>query len=236
MSMPIRRLGGALPITLLSVALAACGGSTPTPAATPAPAQVTPAPASQAPETSPAASADAPAASLALTGRIEVAEHGFAVTLPEGWTRVDLKAGDLDAIMKAAGNVDPALAEQYSAQIQAMLGTGLAVFAFGPDPTSGTNLNVIALPGGGMSLDLLEQLNTAQIEALAGGNVDVERVMLKGGEAIHYRYEMTAAGMPAGTSIDQYLMLAGQNQLIVTATNATEAEAKAIADSVEILD
>jgi len=42
--------------------------------------------------------------------------------------------------------------------------------------------------------------------------------------------------MPAGTSIDQYLMLAGQNQLIVTATNATEAEAKAIADSVEVLD
>jgi len=236
MSMPIRRLGGALSITLLSVALAACGGSTPTTAATPVPAPVTPAPASQAPETSPAASADAPGPSLALTGRIEVAEHGFAVTLPEGWTRVDLKAGDLDAIMKAAGTVDPALAEQYSAQIQAMLGTGLAVFAFGPDPTSGTNLNVIALPGGGMSLDLLEQLNTAQIEALAGGNVNVERVTLPGGEAIHYRYEMTAAGMPAGTSIDQYLMLAGQNQLIVTATNATEAEAKAIADSVEVLD
>jgi len=236
MSMPMRRLGGALSITLLTVALAACGGSTPTTAATPVPAPVTPAPASQAPDTSPAASADAPGPSLALTGRIEVAEHGFAVTLPDGWTRVDLKAADLDAIMKAAGNVDPALAEQYSAQIQAMLGTGLAVFAFGPDPTSGTNLNVIALPGGGMSLDLLEQLNTAQIEALAGGNVEVERVKLPGGDAIHYRYEMTAAGMPAGTSIDQYLMLAGQNQLIVTATNATEAEAKAIADSVEVLD
>ena len=236
MSMPIRRLGGVLSITLLSVALAACGGSTPSTAATQVPAQVTQAPASQAPETSPAASAVAPGPSLALTGRIEVAEHGFAVTLPDGWTRVDLKAADLDAIMKAAGNVDPALAEQYSAQIQAMLGTGLAVFAFGPDPTSGTNLNVIALPGGGLSLDLLEQLNTAQIEALAGGSVDVERVKLPGGDAIHYRYEMTAAGMPAGTSIDQYLMLAGQNQLIVTATNATEAEAKAIADSVEVLD
>ena len=237
MSIPIRRLGGALSITLLAVALAACGGSTPSTAATAVPpAQATPAPASQAPETSPAASADAPGPSLALTGRIEVAEHGFAVTLPDGWTRVDLKAADLEAIMKAAGNVDPALAEQYSAQIQAMLGTGLAVFAFGPDPTSGTNLNVIALPGGGMSLDLLEQLNSAQIKALAGDNLDVERVTLPAGEAIHYRYAMTGAGMPAGTSIDQYLMLAGQNQLIVTATNATEAEAKAIADSVEVLD
>ena len=30
---------------------------------------------------------------LATTGRIEVADKGFALTLPDGWTRVDVTAG-----------------------------------------------------------------------------------------------------------------------------------------------
>jgi hypothetical protein len=238
MTMPIRRLGGAFSISLLAITLVACGGSTPTTAVTPEPAaQVTPPPPSVAPDASaPAGSSGVPGASLATTGRIEVVDKGFALTLPDGWTRVDLAQGDLDAMIEAAGNVDPALAAQYSAQIKAMLGAGLAVFAFGPDPASGTNLNVIALPGAGLSLDLLEQLNKSQIEAIAGNDVQVERVTLPAGEAVHYRYEITSTGLPAGTSIDQYLLLAGENQLVVTATNATEAEAQAIANSVEILD
>ena len=186
MTHPDRRLGGALTITAISILLAACGGTTPSAALTASPA--TPAPASVEPSTpaeaSPSAgSAASPGSSLATTGRIEVADKGFAITLPDGWTRVDLTSGDLEAMVEAAGNIDPAIAEQYAAQIQAMLGTGLAVFAFGPDPASGTGLNVIALPGAGMSLDLLEQLNTSQIEALAGGDVDVERVTLPAGEA-----------------------------------------------------
>lgn len=237
-----RRLGGALAITLLSSALVACGGATasatltagsPSPVTTPAP--------SVAPETSPSTSpsADAgatPGASMATTGRIEVPEHKIALTLPDGWTRVDLSAGDMDAIMEAAGNVDPALAQQYSAQIQALIASGLAVFAFGPDPAAGTNLNVMAIPGAGLSLDLLEQMNSAQIKALAGDDVVTERITLPAGDAVHYRYELTAQGMPAGTSIDQYLMVAGSKQLVVTVTNASTAEATAIANSIEVLD
>jgi hypothetical protein len=237
MTTPVRRLGAALSITLLSVALAACGGSTPAATATAAPpVQATPAPASLAPSTSPAASAGVPGASLATTGRIEVPDHGFALTLPDGWTRINLAEGDLAAIMEAAGDVNPEFAEKYAAQIQAMMATGLAVFALGPDPDSGTNLNVVALPGAGLSLDLLEQINTAQIEALAGDEVDVERVTLPAGEAIHYRYELTTTGLPAGTSVDQYLMVAGTNQLVVTVSNASEADASAIANSIEVLD
>ena len=241
MTDPMRRLGGALAITLLSITLAACGGSTPSAAATAAPTTVaSQPPASVAPEAtptgSPTASAAAPGASLATTGRIEVPDKGFAVTLPDGWTRINLGEGDLKAMLEASGNLDPAVAEQYAAQIQAVAAAGLAVFALGPNPGGGTTLQVLAIPGMGMSLDLLEQINTAQVEALAGTGVEAERVTLPAGEALHYRYELNAAGAPAGTSVDQYLVLAGDNQLVVSVSNASEAEAEAIAESIEVLD
>lgn len=243
MTTPVRRLGGALSISALAVALAACGGATasatptadPTPLSTPAPASV--APATSPPATSsPAASAAAPGASLATTGRIEVADKGFALTLPDGWTRINLAEGDLEAMLEAAGGMDNAFAQQYAAQIKAMAASGLSVFALGPNPMDGTTLNVLALPSMGMSLDLLEQINTAQIKALAGEGVTAERVTLPAGDALHYRYELTTAGAPAGTSVDQYLVLTGENQLVVSVSNATAAEAKAIADSIETLD
>jgi hypothetical protein len=237
MTMPVRRLGGAISISVLAISLAACGGATPSPTVTATPVQVTPAPASVAPATpSPAASAGVPGASLATTGRIEVADKGFALTLPDGWTRINLNEGDMAAMLEAAGNLDPAFAEQYSAQLQAMAATGVSVFALGPNPASGTTLNVIALPGAGMSLDLLEQINTAQVKALAGTDVDAERVTLPAGEAVHYRYEMNMAGAPAGMSIDQYLLLTGSNQIVISVSNATASDAEAIANSVEVLD
>lgn len=238
MTMSIRRLGGAISITMLSIALAGCGGSTPTVTAAP-PAQVTPAPTSDVPsapvipDTSPAASAAA-GGGLATTGRIAVTDKGYALTLPDGWKRIDVSQTDLTAMMEAAGVADPALAEQYKGQIQAMLAAGLSFFALGPEGKS--NLNVLALPGTGMSLDLLEQLNTGQIKALAGDSVNVERVTLPAGESIHYRYAITGQGTGTGASIDQYLLLAGDTQLVVTATNASEAEATAIANSIELLN
>src|SRR5687768_11414921 len=144
MTDPMRRVGGALTITLLSITLAACGGATPSAAGTAGPASQPPA--SVAPEASPTgsptASAAGPGASLATTGRIEVADKGFAVTLPNGWTRINLGEGDLKAMLEASGNLDSAFAEQYAAQIQAMAASGLAVFALGPNPSGGTSLNV----------------------------------------------------------------------------------------------
>jgi hypothetical protein len=237
---PIRRLGGALTISVLAITLVACGGTTPSGAATASPAgAATPAPASETPsapgEASPSEAAEAtPGGSLATTGRIEVADKGFAVTLPDGWTRVDVTEEAIAAAI-AASELDPALAAQYSAQIKALLGAGLAVFAFGPDPTAGTQLTVLALPSMGMSLDLLEQVNEAQLESLAQGDIQTERITLPAGEAIHYRYSLGGEGTPSAT-LDQYFILAGDNQLVVTATNATEADAAAIANSVENLD
>jgi hypothetical protein len=238
MTFQTRRLGGALSITLLAIALAACGGSTPSASVGPV-TEVTPAPASVEPAGSPVASPSAagaatPGASLATTGRIEVADKGFALTLPDGWTRVDVTPEALEAAM-AASELDPELAAQYSAQIKALLGTGLSIFAFGPDPSVGTQVTVLALPGMGLSLDLLDQINQTQLQQLAEGDIVSERVTLPAGDAIHYRYALGTEGTASAT-LDQYFILAGTNQLVLTATNATAEDATAIANSVEVLD
>ena len=240
MTIHMRRLVGALSITLLAVSLAACGGSTPSTAVAPTTDLVTPAPGSVAPASvAPAASPSAgtvatPAGSLATTGRIVVADKGFAVTLPDGWTRVDISPEALEAAM-AASELNPALAAQYEAQIKSLLGTGLSIFAFGPDPTAGTQVTVLALPGMGLSLDLLDQINRSQLESLAEGDIVSERVKLPAGDAIHYRYSLGVEGT-GGATLDQYFVLAGANQLVVTATNASEADAAAIANSIEVVD
>jgi hypothetical protein len=231
------RLRGALSITLLSIALAACGGSTPSaPTVTVDPVTgATPVPTSGELDASPTAGGAAtPAGNLATTGRIVVADKGFAVTLPDGWTRVDVTPEALEAAMEAS-DLDPALAAQYDAQIKSLLGTGLSIFAFGPDPSKGTQVTVLALPGMGLSLDLLDQINSSQLENLAQGDVVSERITLPAGDAIHYRYALGVEGA-GGATLDQYFILAGSNQLVVTATNADEADAKAIANSIEVVN
>ena len=234
MTISKRSLGGALTITLLAGVLAACGGSTPTTAATTQPAAgVTPPPASVTPSEG-APSAGAGGGGLPTSGRIEVADKGFAITLPNGWTRVDVTGGDLAAAM-AAANMDPALAQQYAAQISAMAASGIALFALGPDPSAGQQLNVLAVPGAGMSLDLLEQINTAALQTMSEGNLQSERVTLASGEAVHFHYAVAVEGVTS-PAVDQYFLLAGSNQLIVTVTNSSAADAQAIANSIEVLN
>lgn len=243
MTATARRLGGPLTLLVLAATIAACGGSTasvvpseaaPTQAATQAPTQAPTEAPTQAPTEAPTDTAT-PGASLATTGRIVVADKGFAVTLPNGYTRVDLSAGDLEAILAAAGELDPALAQAYSDQIAALVGAGLVIFAFGPDATTGTNVNVLALPAMGVSLDLIEQLNTSQLEQLAQGEVDVERVQLPAGESVHFRYAV-ADGAQGTVEIDQYLVLVGDNQVFLTVTSGAPGDAQAMAESIEVLD
>jgi hypothetical protein len=224
-------------VALLTFVAAACGGS---PAASASATSAEPAAtASSAPSAEPSASVAASAsptavASVATTGRIVVPEHRFAVTLPEGWTRVDLRAQDVDAMLDAAGSMNPDLAELYSQQIRAMAAQGLVVFAFGPDAQLGSNLNILSTPSLGLSLDFLEQANLAQLKTLTKGEIASERVQLPAGEAIHLRYSMSAGtGMPA-PSIEQYFLLNGDKQLVVSITNASEADADAISRSIEL--
>jgi hypothetical protein len=224
-------------VALLTIVAAACGGSpaVPNPTSTSQPA----APASTAPSSEPSPSVPATAsasaaASVATTGRIVVPEHRFSVTLPEGWTRIDLGAQDIDAMLNAAGSMNPDLADLYSQQIRAMAAQGLVVFAFGPDAGMGSNLNILSTPSMGLSLDFLEQANLAQLKALTNGEIASERVQLPAGEAIHLSYSMSAGtGMPA-SSIEQYFLLNGDKQLVVSITNASKADADAISRSIEL--
>lgn len=227
-------------IALLAVLVTACGGAAgsaspgttavPTTAAPASVAPATAAPASDAPSATPAATAGA---SLATSGRVEVADKGFAVTLPDGWTRIDLTSGDLEAILEAAGGFNEELAALQSEQLKQLVKGGLVVFAFGPDAQ--TNLNIMSLPSGGLSLDLLEQVNKAQVTQLADGEVIADRIELPAGEAIHFRYAVQGQG-DQRPSIEQFLMLVGDQQLVVSVTSGSEADARTIAESIETLD
>src|SRR4051812_48801483 len=103
-----------------------------------------------------------------------------------------------------------------------MLATGLVLFAFGPDPSQGTNVNILVAPSFGVSLDLLEQANLAQIKGMADGEVTSERVTLPAGQAIHMQYAIAAAGQ-ASPSIEQYYLVTDESQYIVSVTNADAA-------------
>ena len=232
-----------LGVGAVALVAAACG-ATPAASTPAAPSTSSATTASSAPSVAPSSSASASAsaaasasagASVATTGRIVIPDHDFAVTLPNGWTRIDLAAQDIDALIEAAGAQNPQLAQSYTQQIRAMAAQGLVLFAFGPDMTSGTNLNVLSTPNMGLSLDFLEQANLAQVKALANGAVTSERVQLPAGEALHLRYALsTATGAPSPT-IEQYMLINGDKQLVVSLTNTSEAEASAIAQSIELL-
>ena len=232
-----RRLFGGLASSFLAVSLAACGGTAAPATQAPASSAPTSAPVTSPPSATPAATPFPTAgASLATTGRIEFADKKFAVTLPDGWTRIDVSANDLDALLAAAGASNPALADAYSAQIKAMLAAGLVLFAFGPDPSQGTNVNILVTPSFGVSLDLLEQANLAQIKPLADGEITTERVALPAGPAVHLRYAIAAAGQPVSPSIDQYFLVTDSAQYIVSVTNGEAGDAAAMAQSIELLD
>jgi hypothetical protein len=212
-----RRLCAVLGVPLLAVALLGCGGTTATGAlvATPVPtAAATPMPsvaATQAP-------AETPGASIATTGRIEFADKGFAVTLPDGWTRIDLQSSDLDAMLGAAGAANPELAQAYSAQIKAMLASGLVLFAFG------------------VSMDLLEQASVTQLKSVADGEISSGRVTLPAGEALHLQYAVKSGNLPTSPVVEQYVLVTDSSQYILSVTNGAKGEAAAIAQSIELLD
>jgi len=116
-----------------------------------------------------------------------------------------------------------------------LLASGLVLFAFGPNPMAGTNVNILVVPSFGVSMDLLEQATQAQLASVAQGEIAPERITVPAGEALHLTYAVAAAGVPTPPTVDQYVVMTDKSQLIVSVTNAGPGEASAIAQSLELL-
>jgi hypothetical protein len=233
--------------------VAACGGSTATTASS-TPEPVTAAPTEQAtpepvatvePSTEPSA-----AASFATTGRIVDAENGFAITLPEGWQRLSLTEEDLDLFFRTGVEMmSPEAAGLLEGQVRSMLTSGIKFFAMdmeGLASGAANNLNVIATPSGGVSIDLLEQIVVGQLEATfpdLEGDIESERVTLPAGDALHISYSVDTDA-PDGTKLDltihQFLVEGDGTAYYVTVTGPSTdefaAQALEIAESLELVN
>jgi hypothetical protein len=100
---------------------------------------------------------------------------------------------------------------------------------------AGTNVNILVAPSFGVSLDLLEQASVAQVKAIATSGVSSDRVTLPAGQALHLTYALASGNLPTAASVEQYVLVANQQQYVVSVTNAKAGEAAAIASSIELL-
>jgi hypothetical protein len=223
-----RRVGPALGLILATLIVAACGSGAPAATTPPSSAPATPAPAiTAAPRPSVAASVTpSAAANLPRSGRIEVASAGYGLTLPDNWFRVDLTRADLEAFAKAgSSSLGPGMTDQLADQLTSLVASGISLFAYrfaDAEAGLGTNLNVIVLPALGMDLDTLERLNLGQLQGIVGQGVTIghARETLPAGQAVRLAYTVPGSANTGGQSVSliQHLVLAGQQQLILTCT------------------
>src|SRR4029077_15909484 len=157
---------------------------------------------------------------------IELAGQGYAVTLPKNWFRVDLTKEDVEAFIKAgSGSLGPGMTDQLSAQMSALVSSGISLFAYrfaDANSVIGTNLNVIVLPSMGLDLDTLESLNINQLQGIVGKDVKIDhtRETLPGGEGLRIAYAIPASARTNGQLVGlvQHLVVGPDKQLILTCT------------------
>jgi hypothetical protein len=232
-----------------AVILVGCGSSTPTPTASPvATAPAAPSPTAEAPTTAaPSTPADV-GGPVGTTGRIVDESAGFAVTLPDGWRRLDLTAEDREAIIGAgAENLSPEARTLLEGQLESLVASGLTFFAI--DEVNATdqfvpNINILASPTGGLTLDMLTQATVGQLQVAfptMEGELVQEQVTLPSGEATHLSYSLPAGSAGAiDLTFEQYLVVADGTAFIMTVTGqdpgTTAAAGEAVAGSFELLD
>jgi hypothetical protein len=208
------------------------GAATPgaaTPSATPTarPTTSTPVPATPIPTPVAATASPTTTDDLAVTGRVVIGDHGYAVTLPDGWLRVDLDEEFMAAFAEALGSDEMAdFVAIFGDQLEAMFTAGVSLVAFREEDLFGefaTNVNVLTMPAGGMSMNALETLNVRQIGSLPGVNQEVnsERVALPAGEALRLTYAFVGEG-DDGYRVEQYLFLADRTQYWLTVSAALD--------------
>jgi glucose/arabinose dehydrogenase len=231
-------------VMALAVALAACGATAespaPTQAATPAPTIApTPAPTPVATAAPTPAATASPSSTAGRTGRIEVPESGFAVTLPDGWVELPLDAKQIEDLV---ANLPPGVVEdELAAQLPSLVAAGVKLWAFAVTPDSaGSNLNVIVQPGQ-VPVSLLASLAEVSLGSVPGiqDQPKVETVTVDGVDAVLVTYGLSPDGGATVTSGSQIYASTGGKLYIFTVTIGNDdgsADATRVLDSIEFLD
>jgi hypothetical protein len=226
-------------LALVGLILAGCGPANPSVAPSIVP--------SAAPSVASSVSASGPstpAASLPTTGRIALADKGFAITLPDGWTRIDLGPDAVKDLMDAGASALPKdMQDVLGGQVGQMAASGVALFALrqpGGNVAAGTTLNVLSLPSLGVPIDTIESLIVTQIKGVAGPDTQVTTARVQGpaGEFLRLTYDLKAGDVSIGTV--QYLFAGPTKQYVISCgtpgpISAIQAECEAIATTLEIL-
>lgn len=228
---------------VLALSAAACGGSTaasPSAVASAATPTLAPPP-SAAPSAAPSSAAPnaSPAASLAATGHIVVAEHGFALTLPDGWESLPVDAARLKAFIEAlpAGSQ---LRSVLEGQATATIQQAIAFWAFDVRPENAVtgfarNINIIVQPPTSMDLRTIQAAAQASLEALDAIRKPVKSsiVKLPAGEALKLEYvvDVAAAGAkPTAVAGTQYYIQLPKSTLIVSFSSDLASQPSAATD------
>ena len=232
---------------VLALTAAACGGSTaasPSAVASAATPTLAPPPSaapSDAPTTAPPSAAPnpSPAASLAATGHIVVAEHGFALTLPDGWESLPVDAAKLQAFI-AALPAGSQLRSVLEGQAASTIQQAIAFWAFDVRPEHAAtgfarNINIIVQPATTMDLATIQAAARASLEALAAIRKPVKSsiVKLPAGEALKLEYivDVAVAGAKS-TSVagTQYYIQLPKSTLIVSFSSDLASQPSAATD------
>jgi hypothetical protein len=221
-----------------------CGGTTaspsPSPSATPTP---TPTVVASAAPSASASAAATPAASQPTTGRIELPDKGFAVTLPDGWQSFPVDPVALQKMADALGT-KTGIGQSLQRAIDTGQTAALSFWAFDmADAAPGSrNVTVLTQPAANIPLSLVESAVKGQIAAIGGvGEIESKTVTLPAGEALRLTYTLTvpnAAGDEIKTSQALYWIQTDKRTIVITGTGpdaATDAELQAIVESIEAI-
>lgn len=230
-------------LTITTVVVLGCGGTTtsPSPSASATPA-LTPTAAASAAASASASAVATPAASQATTGRIELPDKGFAVTLPDGWQSFPVDPVALQKMADAVGTTSP-IGQSLQRAIDTGQTAALSFWAFDmSDATPGSrNVTVLTQPAANIPLSLVESAVKGQIASIGGSDIETETVTLPAGEALRLTYTLTvqnAAGDEIKTSQALYWIQTDKRTIVVTGTGpdaAKDAELQAIVESIEAL-
>ena len=146
---------------------------------------------------------------------------GFVIALPPGWQSFDLTATDVDAIIAAAAEANPALAGNIGDAVKQLVAEGGLLYASDISNPGNflTNVNLIRVQGVTSGLGLLQQQAQSQLTAAGATNVSSTQVQLPAGDAVRTTYTVPVT-LADGTTTEvaglQVYFLTQQNLYVLT--------------------